>query len=160
MPNWRWRRQPQSLAKNISGRHVLDWRLPVFERATARKTVTVQARRRPEISTRAEHSRRRHCVLHTTGYRSISQIFSSLYRLKTLTGDRLAGIPLKMVLRPYRTNHNGQAATQYGISLEFRAEDVESLRRNLIDQAFSFGDSSPVSRDPPRACSKHRRRTA
>jgi hypothetical protein len=75
---------------------------------------------------------------HTSGYRSISHIFSSIERIKTLTGGRLAGIPLKMVLRPYRTKHNGQSATQYGVSLEFRAEDIESLRKNLMEQAFRF----------------------
>lgn len=76
--------------------------------------------------------------LHTNAIRSISQIFSSLYRVKALTGGRLTGIPMKMILRPYRTNHNGKAATQYGVSLDFRAEDIESLRRNLIEQAFEF----------------------
>jgi hypothetical protein len=75
---------------------------------------------------------------HTSGYRSISHIFSSLERIKTLTGGRLAGIPLKMVLRPYKTKHNGQTAVQYGVGLEFRAEDIESLRKNLMEQAFKF----------------------
>lgn len=75
---------------------------------------------------------------HTTGYRSISHIFSSLERIKALTGGRLAGIPLKMVLRPYRTKHNGQAATQFGVSLEFRAEDIQALRKNLMEQAWKF----------------------
>jgi len=78
------------------------------------------------------------CYFHTTGYRSISQIFSSLYRIKTLTGGLLVGIPLVMVLRPYKTNHNGQAATQYGVSLEFRADTIEALRKNMIEQALSF----------------------
>lgn len=75
---------------------------------------------------------------HTSGYRSISHIFSSIERIKMLTGGRLAGIPLKMVLRPYKTKHNGQSATQYGVSLEFRAEDIESLRKNLLEQAWKF----------------------
>lgn len=75
---------------------------------------------------------------HTTGYRSISQIFSSLYRFKTLTGGFLVGIPLVMTLRPYKTNHNGQAATQYGVSLEFRADTIDALRKNMIEQALSF----------------------
>lgn len=78
---------------------------------------------------------------HTSGYRSISQIFSSLERIKGLTGGRLAGIPLKMVLRSYKTKHNGQAATQYGVSLEFRADDVASLRKNLMEQAFKFRET-------------------
>jgi hypothetical protein len=75
---------------------------------------------------------------HTSGMRSITQTHSSLERIKSLTNGRLAGIPLKMVLRPYKTNHNGQAATQYGVSLEFRAEDIESLRKNLMEQAWKF----------------------
>ncbi|MBV9084437.1 MAG: hypothetical protein JOZ62_17315 [Acidobacteriaceae bacterium] len=85
---------------------------------------------------------------HTSGYRSISHIFSSLERIKTLTGGRLAGIPLKMVLRPYKTKHNGQSATQYGVSLEFRAEDIAAVRQNLIDQAFKFraGIEAPARR--------------
>jgi hypothetical protein len=78
---------------------------------------------------------------HTSGYRSISQIFSSLERIKGLTGGRLAGIPLKMVLRSYKTKHNGQAATQHGVSLEFRADDVASLRKNLMEQAFRFREA-------------------
>ena len=85
---------------------------------------------------------------HTSGYRSIGNIFSSLERIKTLTGGRLSGIPLKMVLRPYKTKHDGQAATQYGVSLEFRAEDVEALRKNLIEQAWKFRSvaEAPVRR--------------
>lgn len=87
---------------------------------------------------------------HTSGMRSISHIFSSLERIKTLTGGRLVGIPLKMVLRPYKTKHNGQPATQYGVSLEFRAEDIESLRKNLIEQAFKFRQMAAVTPSSPR----------
>lgn len=75
---------------------------------------------------------------HTTGYRSISSIFSSLHQIQGLTGGRLRGIPLKMVLRPFRSNHDGQAATQYFVALEFRAPDVETLRRKLLETVFEF----------------------
>lgn len=81
---------------------------------------------------------------HTTGYRSISQLFSSLYLFRTLTGGgdaergRIAGIPFKMVVRPYQTRHKGMVATQYGVSLEFRAETVQALRVKLIEQATQF----------------------
>lgn len=75
---------------------------------------------------------------HTTGFRSISGIFSSLHRVAQLTSGRLAGIPLKMVLRPFKSNHNGQAATQYAVSLEFRAPDVATLRKKLLETAFEF----------------------
>lgn len=81
---------------------------------------------------------------HTSGYRSISHIFSSIERIKILTGGRLAGIPLKMILRPYKTKHNGQTATQYGVSLEFRAEDIESLRKNLMEQAWKFRSAALI----------------
>ncbi|MCE5309659.1 MAG: hypothetical protein LLG20_18650 [Acidobacteriales bacterium] len=75
---------------------------------------------------------------HTTGVRSIQNLFSGLYRIKALTGGRLAGIPLKLVMRPYRTNHNNQPAIQYGVSIEFRAEDLDALKKNLIEQALKF----------------------
>lgn len=81
---------------------------------------------------------------HTTGYRSISQLFSALHVFRTLTGGgnpdhgRVAGIPFKFVVRAYQTKHNGQVATQYGVSLEFRAETVAALRTSLIEQASQF----------------------
>ena len=75
---------------------------------------------------------------HTSGYRSIVQIFSAVERIKELTGGRIAGVPLKLVLRSYKTNHAGQPALQSGVSLEFRAEDFESVRKNLIEQAYKF----------------------
>lgn len=85
---------------------------------------------------------------HTTGFRSISGIFSSLHRISTLTGGRLSGIPLKMVLRPFRSNHNGQAATQYAVSLEFRAPDVEAMKQKLMESAFAFRELAGA--EPPR----------
>jgi hypothetical protein len=75
---------------------------------------------------------------HTTGVRSIQNLFSGLFRIKALTGGRLCGIPLKLVMRPYRTNHNNQPAIQYGVSIEFRAEDLDALKKNLIEQALKF----------------------
>ena len=81
---------------------------------------------------------------HTTGYRSISQMFSALHVFRTLTGGgdpdmgRIAGIPFRFVVRPYQTKHNGQVATQYGVSLEFRAETVAALRTRMIEQASEF----------------------
>lgn len=82
---------------------------------------------------------------HTTGYRSISSIFSSLYRIRTLTGGRLSGIPLKMVLRPFKTNHNGQPATQYAVALEFRAPDVATLRHKLLEAVFSVHEAAGIA---------------
>lgn len=84
---------------------------------------------------------------HTGSFRSIPQIFSSIERIKTLTGGRVTGIPLKMVVRSHKTNHNGQAAVQQNVSIEFRAEDMEHLRRMVLDQAWKFENMglNPVS---------------
>lgn len=75
---------------------------------------------------------------HTGSFRSIPQIFSSLERIRSLTGGKVTGIPLKMVVRSHKTNHNGQAAIQQNVSIEFRAEDMEHLRRIVAEQAWKF----------------------
>ena len=75
---------------------------------------------------------------HTSGYRSIIQLFSAVERIKELTGGRIAGIPLKMVLRSHRTNHAGISAVQQNVSIEFRASDMKSIREGLIEQAWKF----------------------
>lgn len=77
-------------------------------------------------------------VFNTAGYRSISQIFSSLEIFKRATNGHVAGIPLKMVLRPYRVNFSGRLSTQYAVSLEYRAESVVALKQQIIDQALQF----------------------
>jgi hypothetical protein len=83
-------------------------------------------------------------VFNTAGYKSISQIFSSIEIFKRATGggnpDRgfVAGIPLKMVLRPYRIPHQGKLVTQYAVSLEFRAESALALKRSLVEQAVQY----------------------
>ena len=80
----------------------------------------------------------------TTGWRSISQLFSCISTFKAVTGRGdaangfVAGIPLKMVLRPYRTQHNGKATTQYGVALEFRADSAFDLKRQLIEHGVAF----------------------
>ena len=77
----------------------------------------------------------------TTGRRSISQLFSSLYRFRKVTGGGdpergfLAGIPFQMALKPFRTMHNGQAGTAYAVVLEFRSDSVENLVKNMHEQA-------------------------
>jgi len=81
---------------------------------------------------------------HTSGYRSISWFFSSLEQLRQLTGGRLRGVPVRMSLRAYKTKHNGQVATQYGVWLEFRAENVAALRKNLMQAAMEFQQLAPA----------------
>ena len=80
---------------------------------------------------------------HTSGYKSIVQVFSAVERIKQLTGGKIAGIPLKMTLRSHKTNHNGQAAIQQNVSLEFRSiEEMDSVRKTLIEQAWKFRDAA------------------
>jgi hypothetical protein len=88
---------------------------------------------------------------HTTGRRSITQLFSCLHRFKIITGGGnsaagfLVGIPFKMVLKPFRTNHNGQPGTAYGVSLEFRADTVEDLLQSMMEQGMRFRKAMGVS---------------
>lgn len=80
----------------------------------------------------------------TTGFRSISQIFSCIQTFREFTGRGeaedgfVAGIPLVMVLRPYRTSHDGKPATQFGVSIEFRAENVIELKRKLVQHGVDY----------------------
>lgn len=87
---------------------------------------------------------------HTTGMKSISQVFSTTERFRSLTGGQLFGLPLKMVLRPFKTNHNGQAGTQYAISLELRAETVDKLRNNVRAQIDQYREIFALSGPSPR----------
>lgn len=77
---------------------------------------------------------------HTTSIRSTYQIFSALETIKTVAergGASIIGLPLKMVLAPFRSNHDGIPATQYGVSLELRASDMATLRRKLSEAAWT-----------------------
>jgi hypothetical protein len=65
-------------------------------------------------------------------------MFSSIETFKGITGGRVAGIPLKMVLRPYKVTFQGKAATQYGVSLEYRAGTAKALKQTLAEQALDF----------------------
>lgn len=90
------------------------------------------------------------CQFDTTGYRSISQLASSLKQIRSITGrgnpelGTVAGIPLKLVLRPYRAQHQGQSSIQYGVSLEFRAPSVIELARLLDRHTKEFRDAAQL----------------
>jgi hypothetical protein len=88
----------------------------------------------------------------TTGIRSIQQLYSSIYRFKSATGGgdpqngRMAGLIVNMTLKAYTTNHEGQAATQYGVSLEIPADDLDALEKRLIEQRNRFSRNLPATR--------------
>lgn len=81
----------------------------------------------------------------TTSIRSVSQLFSCVHQFMSFTGngdpDRgfLAGIPLKLVLRPFKVAPAGQpTGTAYSVSLEFRAESVQALKSRIIAAGTEF----------------------
>jgi recombination directionality factor gp3-like protein len=77
---------------------------------------------------------------HTTSIRSTQQIFSGLYTIRMLVeraGGSIVGLPLKLVLAPFRSNHNGIPAIQPGVGLELRAADMHSLRKAIAESAWS-----------------------
>lgn len=77
---------------------------------------------------------------HTTSYRSVVQIHSAMESIRMVAeraGSSIVGLPLKLVLIPFRSNHNGIGATQYGVSLELRAEDMATLRKRLAESAWT-----------------------
>jgi hypothetical protein len=80
----------------------------------------------------------------TTSFRTISQLFSSLLVLRTFTGGGnpergfLMGIPLRLLVRPWKTNHKGQPGKAYAVSLEFRSESIEGLRKKLLEYGAEF----------------------
>jgi hypothetical protein len=90
------------------------------------------------------------CQYDTTSIRSISQLFSCLFEFYRFTGQGdpakgfVAGIPLKLVLSPFRVNHNGQAGTAYSVSLEFRAESAFKLKQQLLKHAMEFQKVIPM----------------
>jgi hypothetical protein len=95
------------------------------------------------------------CSFDTTSYRSIPQLASGLEQIKEVTGRgnpvarRVAGIPLKLVLRPYKVTHDGKTSTQYGVSLEFRATNAVELAKMLIQTADEYHDALQLSPAPP-----------
>jgi hypothetical protein len=80
----------------------------------------------------------------STSFRTTSQLFSSIQDLLIFTGNGnpmagfVAGIPLRMVVRPFKTHHDGKVGTAYGVSLEFRAEAAAGLRQKLLEYGAQF----------------------
>lgn len=88
------------------------------------------------------------CSFDTTGFRSIQQLYSCIQQIKAMTGrgdvsaGMVQGIPLKLVLRPYKTSHNGTPSIQYGVALELRAKTPVELMRLLHGYADEFREAA------------------
>ena len=87
------------------------------------------------------------CTYDTTGIRSTQQIFSAIHQIREIA-DRISrergtpcginGVQLVMVLKPYKTSHNGQPSMQYGVSLESRAGSVAAISAQIIQQIDEY----------------------
>lgn len=80
---------------------------------------------------------------YTTSYETIRRLHSSLLQIISVTGGRLRGIPLKMVLRPGRTRyHDDQGKTKTGnaffVNIEFRQEDYSKLVPALLHESIAY----------------------
>lgn len=79
---------------------------------------------------------------YTTSYETIRRIQSSLLQIMDITGGRLKGIPLKMVLRPGKTRYEqdgkAKSGTAFFVNIEFRQEDFAKLIPVLIQQSVQF----------------------
>jgi len=85
------------------------------------------------------------------GFRSAAQLDDCLYKIRLATGHGdetkglVAGIPLKLCVRPFKTKYevNGVAksGTAFAASIEYRALDAPNLARGLIESAHQFQDA-------------------
>jgi hypothetical protein len=65
----------------------------------------------------------------TTSRISADQIYGSLIHLKDLTRGILAGLPLRMVVRPIQVSPEGKTTTVYVVHVEMRGEDLQHIRQ-------------------------------
>lgn len=81
----------------------------------------------------------------TTSYESIRRIFSSLLQIRSVTGGRLRGIPLKIVVRPGKTRYQQDGKPKTGsaffVNIEFRQEDYKSLVPTLLQHSAQYEQS-------------------
>lgn len=88
----------------------------------------------------------------TTSIRSAVQLSSSLASIRALAervGAGISNTPLKLVLAPFRANHDNKPATQYGVSLELRSQDVKKLRQLLAESAWKPGSRLLTAAEEP-----------
>lgn len=83
------------------------------------------------------------CRLHTTSYRSIRNIHAGLQQIRTITGGRLAGIPIRLKVDPEKISYEDRDgkkknSTAHILSLVFTAEDMQKLIGGAREHAQLF----------------------
>lgn len=76
----------------------------------------------------------------TTSIESTRRLFSSLSVIRSAAeyaGGSIVGIPMRLVLAPFQTNHNNVKATQYAASIEMRDQDVSRIRKALAENSWT-----------------------
>jgi hypothetical protein len=87
------------------------------------------------------------CRIHTCSYRSIRQIHSALQEIQTFTGGRLAGITVKLTVRPEevtyfdRKEKRKKTTSIWALSLEVEGDDMRKLIANLTENARLFAET-------------------
>ena len=86
------------------------------------------------------------CRLHTSGYRSIGQIYSSLEQLRNTFGGRLTGLRVMLRVRPEKTIYvsadgKKHSTTMYALSLELTAKDMKDLVEKAAENAKLFRET-------------------
>src|SRR5271156_1821782 len=80
--------------------------------------------------------------IHTTSYRSIQQIHSSIQQIQVITGGRLAGIRATVVVRPEKTNYEDEkgrhSTTIYALSLEIKSDGIKKMISGMTETARLF----------------------
>lgn len=83
-------------------------------------------------------------IFNTTSKKTIIQLQSSLLDILQITGGRLQGIPLNMVLRPGKTRYkdpkdgSDRTGNAFFVNLEFRQQDRSKLLNVLLEQSLDY----------------------
>ncbi len=82
-------------------------------------------------------------VFNTTSYESIRRIFSGLTGIANITRGRLAGLKLRLVLKPGQTRYQdseGKVKTSnaFFAHVEFRASDHEKMLQEMLEQSYEL----------------------
>jgi len=96
----------------------------------------------------------------TGSWNSIQNLLGSMQMIRFTTGGILAGIPLKLVLRPQTVQPEGSKKTQvvYTVNLEFRGSTDRPVLEQLIDSAIEIAERRQLSQLPIKMLVEQRRK--